>query len=228
MGGEVLDGSEAPDGSEVPDGPEPGPAVKAVLTDFGGVLTTSVIEAFGAYSRSVSGDPALVLRLLRDDQEAAAALADHECGRLPQADFEARIAERLALHGVSVPPSGMVDAVQGAMRPDEPMLAALTGLRARGVPVALVTNSLGDDCYRGYDLAALADVVVVSSEVGVRKPSRRIYQIACDRLGVAPEECVLVDDLAHNLAGAARLGIRGLHHVDSAATIAELDRLFGG
>lgn len=201
--------------------------VKAVLVDFGGVLTTSVMEAFAAYSLSVAGDPALVLRLLRDDPEAAAALADHECGRLPQAAFEARVAERLGERGVSVPPSGMVAAVQDAMRPDEVMLDAVARLRAHGVPVALVTNSLGDDCYRGFDLGALADVVVISSEVGVRKPSRRIYQIACERLGVAPEECVLIDDLEHNLAGAARIGIRGLHHVDSAATVAELGELFG-
>jgi putative hydrolase of the HAD superfamily len=203
------------------------PAPKAVLVDFGGVLTTSVIDAFAAYSRSVSGDPALVLRLLRDDTEAAAALADHECGRLPQPAFEARIAERLGERGVAVPPSGMVAAVQAAMHPDPVMLDALAGLRSHGVPVALVTNSLGDDCYRGFDLTALADVVVVSSEVGVRKPSRQIYAIACERLGVAPEECVLIDDLLHNLAGAARLGIRGLHHVESARTMAGLAGLFG-
>lgn len=225
-GSGVESGSEVAAETGAVTGSESG-SVKAVLVDFGGVLTTSVIEAFGAYSQSVSGDPALVLRLLRDDSEAAAALADHECGRLSQAAFEARIAERLAERGVPVPPSGMVAAVQAAMHPDEAMLAALARLRAHGVPVALVTNSLGDDCYRGFDLSELADVVVISSEVGVRKPSRRIYEIACERLGVAPEECVLIDDLLHNLSGAARIGIRGLHHVDSARTVAELADLFG-
>jgi putative hydrolase of the HAD superfamily len=65
---------------------------------------------------------------------------------------------------------------------DNKMLDALDALRAGGMPIALVTNSFGRDCYDGFDLHALADVVVISSEVGVRKPSRRIYAIACERL----------------------------------------------
>jgi putative hydrolase of the HAD superfamily len=107
------------------------------------------------------------------------------------------------------------------------MLDALAGLRAAGVPVALVTNALGRDCYDGFDLDALADVVVISSAVGVRKPSRRIYAVACEGLGVAPEDCVMIDDVQHNLAGAARLGIAGLLHRDAAATVRELDQRFG-
>jgi hypothetical protein len=66
---------------------------------------------------------------------------------------------------------------------DHEMLDALAALRAGGMPVALVANSFGRDCYDGFDLHALADVVVISSDVGVRKPSRRIYAIACERLG---------------------------------------------
>lgn len=98
------------------------------------------------------------------------------------------------------------------------MLDTITGLRAAGVPVAVVSNSLGDDCYRGYDLATLADVVVVSAEVGVRKPSRRIYALACELLGVEPTEALMVDDLQQNLDGAARLGTRGLLHSPTTPT----------
>jgi putative hydrolase of the HAD superfamily len=79
--------------------------------------------------------------------------------------------------------------VQSRLRCDDAMLDALVALRAAGVPVALVTNALGRDCYDGFDLDALADVVVISSAVGVRKPSRRIYANACERLGVAPADC---------------------------------------
>jgi putative hydrolase of the HAD superfamily len=95
------------------------------------------------------------------------------------------------------------------------------------VPVALVTNQFGQDCYEGFDLDALADVVVVSSQVGVRKPSRRIYATACERLGVAPADAVMVDDIQHNLDGAARLGIEGVLHRDAQRTLAELDARFG-
>ncbi|MGI5200335.1 HAD family hydrolase [Spirillospora sp. CA-108201] len=201
---------------------------RAVLTDFGGVLTTSVLDAFRAYSRRLSGDPLLIERLFREDPPTSALLVEHECGRMTQADFEKGFAERLRAHGVEVAAdSGFVDAVGAGMRPDQEMLAALRRLRAAGVPVALVSNALGDDCYQGYDLDAVADVVVISSEVGVRKPSRRIYQTACERLGVDPADCVLIDDLEHNLRGAAKLGIRGVHHVDSRETRTALERLLG-
>ncbi|WP_332873357.1 HAD family hydrolase [Nocardia aurea] len=65
--------------------------------------------------------------------------------------------------------------------------------------MAIVSNSLGDDCYRGFDLHAIADVVVISSEIGVRKPSRRIYEVACEQLDVEPAACLMIDDLDQNL-----------------------------
>jgi putative hydrolase of the HAD superfamily len=70
-------------------------------------------------------------------------------------------------------------------------------------------------------------VVVISSEVGVRKPSRRIYAIACERLGVDPRQAVMVDDLQQNLDGAARLGIAGVLHTCAASTRKELSGRFG-
>jgi putative hydrolase of the HAD superfamily len=208
-------------------GAVPGAAPRAVLTDFGGVLTTSLFEAFHTYSASVSDDPELFGTLLGTDPAAGALLVEHECGRIDQAAFERGIAELLAPRGVELPAPGFVDSFQALLKPDEPMIAAMYALRAAGVPVAIVSNSLGDDAYRGFDLAALADVSVISGEVGVRKPSRAIYELACTRLRVEPAECVMIDDLEHNLRGSARLGIRGLHHTDSKRTIAQLAEWFG-
>ncbi len=202
------------------------PAPRAVLTDFGGVLTTSVIDAFRAFSQEISGDPGFATGLFRDDDEAARLLVEHECGRMAEREFEAGIVARMRHHGVDPGAQGFVRGLQSRLRPDTAMLDAMRGLRARGVPVAIVSNSLGDDCYRGYDLAELADVVVASGEVGVRKPARRMYTIACERLGVAPEDTVMIDDLQQNLDGAARLGIRGLLHSDGAETVRVLDGWF--
>jgi putative hydrolase of the HAD superfamily len=201
-------------------------APRAVLTDFGGVLTSNVFEAFGTYSASVSGDPELFAELFRSDLTARELLVEHECGRIGQAEFERGITALLAPRGIGLPAPGFVDAFQALLKPDEEMLAALGRLRAGGVPVAIVSNSLGDDCYRGFDLTALADAVVISAEVGVRKPSRAIYELACTRLGVPPEHCVMIDDLEHNLRGAERVGIRGLHHVETARTVAQLEEWF--
>ena len=132
-------------------------APRGVLTDFGGVLTSSVFEAFQTYSAAVSGDPELLASLFRDDPAAGALLVEHECGRIDQAAFEHGIAALVAPRGIDLPAPGFLDAFQALLKPDEEMLAALAGLRAAGVPVAIVSNSLGDDCYRGYDLTALAE-----------------------------------------------------------------------
>jgi len=90
-----------------------------------------------------------------------------------------------------------------------------------------VTNAFGRDTYAGYDLNEMADLVVISSEVGVRKPSRRIYALACEGLGVRPEEAVMIDDLQQNLDGAARLGIAGILHTSAADTRRQLADRFG-
>jgi putative hydrolase of the HAD superfamily len=200
---------------------------RVLLVDFGGVLTTSVHDALRAFSADISGDPELVLRLLASDAESATLLVESEKGRLDDEDFERGLAARLAAHGVHVAADGLLARMRTGGSADLEMIDALARMRAGGLPVAIVTNQLGRDCYDGFDLESMADVVVVSSEVGVRKPSRRIYAIACERLGVVPETCVMVDDLQHNLDGAARLGIEGVLHTTAALTIRELDQRFG-
>ena len=199
----------------------------ALLVDFGGVLTTSVHDAFRAFSSQVSGDPELVLRLLSRDAESSRLLVENECGRLDDESFEHGFAARLAAHGVRVSARGLLKRMHSGFSADREMCGTLAALRAGGMPVALVTNSFGSGCYDGFDLPALADVVVISSDVGVRKPSRRIYAIACERLGVAPATCVLVDDIKHNLDGAARLGIAGVLHTSAKRTVHGLDQRFG-
>lgn len=200
---------------------------RALLVDFGGVLTTSTAESFARFSESIGAEPELVARLLRDDPESTRLLVENESGRLGDAAFDRGFARRLRAHGVADPGTDIIRRLQAGMGPDERMLAAVARLRDARVPVALVTNSFGAHCYDGYDLEAIADVVVRSGELGVRKPSRRIYTAACEGLGVDPERTVLVDDVEQNLAGAARLGIRGLLHVDADRTIPALEELFG-
>ena len=130
------------------------------------------------------------------------------------------------MHGVRVSARGLLERMYSGFSADHEMLGALAALRAGGTRVALVTNSFGRDCYEGFDLHALADVVVISSDVGVREPSRRIYDIACARLGIAAASAVMVDDIEHNLEGAARLGIAGVLHTSAEGTVRELDERF--
>lgn len=199
-------------------------ARRAVLFDFGGVLTTSVLSAFRAFGAAY-GDPHLPLRLLGKGERGGELLVAHEEGRISQDEFEAGFSEILAGHGVGVEPSGLIRRIQAGLRPDPATIELVASLRAEGRPVGLLSNSFGDDCYAGFDLHAMFDAVTISGEIGIRKPSRRAYQIACDNLGVAPEETVMVDDLEQNIAAAARVGIAGVVHRDAATTRTELASL---
>ena len=195
------------------------PAASALLVDFGGVLTVPLERAFGALSVESGLDPRTALRLLATHEGARTALGEHEVGQLDDEGFEDAFAAAIAEVGGRVEARGLLARLAHHLDLDEPMVDLVREVRAAGVPVALVSNSLGRDCYARVDLDELFDVTVISGQVGVRKPSRRIYAIAADRLGLAPEQCVMVDDLEHNLVGAARLGIRGIHHRTAADTV---------
>lgn len=201
---------------------------RAVLIDFGGVLTVPLREAFGALSQDLGVDADQALSVLATHEGARTALGEHEVGRLDDEGFEDAFAAALSEVGDRrVEPRGLLAALGAHMDLDEPMVDLVRELRAAGVPVALVSNSLGRDSYARIDLDELFDVAVVSGRVGIRKPSRRIYAIACERLGVRPQECILIDDLEHNLVGAARLGIEGIHHHRADETIVRVREALG-
>ncbi|WP_293782041.1 HAD-IA family hydrolase [uncultured Aeromicrobium sp.] len=180
----------------------PRSAPKAVLFDFGGVLTTSVLNGFSDFSERVSGDRRLVLRLLSTDPEAKWLLVEHEEGRLDHDAFEVGFAQCLRSAGAEVETDGLIACLQSHLHPDDEMIALLASVRRLGFAVGLVSNSLGRDCYAGFDLDELFDAQAISGVEGVRKPSRRLYEIACERLGVGVDEAIMIDDLAQNIAAA--------------------------
>lgn len=196
----------------------------AVVFDFGGVLTSSVTAAFAAFGEDECGDPTLPLRLFAEP-DVARLLSGHEEGRLSQKAFEEGLGARLSECGADVPAAGWISRLLARLEPDHQMIDLVARLRDVGVPVALLSNSLGDDCYRGYDLDGLFDAVVKSGEVGVRKPSRRAFARVCDRLGTSLNETVMVDDLPLNIRGAEKAGMIGVLHRSAPATEMELAQL---
>jgi HAD superfamily hydrolase (TIGR01509 family) len=108
---------------------------------------------------------------------------------------------------------------------DEPGFEA--GFAAKlGITTGLLSNSWG----RATDYDGLGDIFdarVISSEEGMRKPDPRIYELAAERMRLAPSEIAFVDDLPFNLKPARAQGMTTIHHKDSASTIAELERVFG-
>ena len=195
---------------------------RGLLIDFGGVLTTSVFASFAAFEQAEGLDRLAVARLLREDPRAARALAALETGGATDAAFEAELA---ALLGVA--PHGLIKRLLGGARLERGMIGAVRELHRGGVHTALVSNSWGTETYPEELLSELFDAVVISGQVGLRKPDPEIYRMAAEKLGLDPGECVFVDDLPNNLGPAARLGMGVIRHTTPAATIAELSAIFG-
>ena len=116
----------------------------------------------------------------------------------------------------------------GHMTPDEAMIGGVLAARRAGLRTAMLSNSWGEDRYDRSQLEALFDTWVISGEVGVRKPDPAIYALAVERIGLAAEACVFVDDLPGNLKPARALGMATVvHRGDADATLAEVSGLLG-
>jgi putative hydrolase of the HAD superfamily len=195
---------------------------RALLIDYGGVLTTNVYQAFQEFATREGLAADAVVAALYSGPAARQLLIGLEEGTAPETDFERGFGKLLG-----VEPEGLIKRLVHGMRLDHRMIDAVRAVRRAGVPTALVSNSWGTDFYPADLLAELFDEVVISGRVGMRKPSREIYLHAVRALGQEPRDCVFVDDLARNLRAAAELGIATLHHTDADATICEMARLFG-
>ena len=189
----------------------------ALLIDWGGVLTTSVFDSFDAFSRREGLGEHAVRDAFRNTPEATQALVDLECGRIDIAAFERRLAPVL---GVSA--TDLAKRLMAEVRPDTAMRDAVQALHDQGIRTVLVSNSWSRE---DYDVDDLFDEIVLSGELGIRKPDLRIYAEAVARAGVSPANCVFVDDIGGNLKPAAALGMTTIRHVETSSTIAQLKRL---
>jgi epoxide hydrolase-like predicted phosphatase len=195
---------------------------KGLLVDFGGVLTTDVFASFAAFCEQEGLETDTVRDRFMKDPHARELLADLETGKLTEEEFEPKFAQVL-----EVEPDNLVDRLFAGMRADEAMLSALVASRRGGVKTGLISNSWGKGRYDRSKFPELFDGVVISGEEGMRKPEPRMYELGAERIGLAPEECVFVDDLPFNLKPARELGMTTVLHRDAAETIPELERLLG-
>jgi putative hydrolase of the HAD superfamily len=197
--------------------------IRAVIFDFGGVITSSPFEAFAAYE-AAHGLPAGFIRRVNATNPDDNAWARLERSEIDAAAFDLQFRAEANALGHDVPGGAVLPLLAGTVR--EPMVRALKACKAQ-VKVGCITNNVqtGSDVGWGpsvADIMALFDHVIESSLVGLRKPDPRIYLMMCQALGVAPQHCVYLDDLGINCKPAAQLGMTAIKVVNEAQALADL------
>jgi putative hydrolase of the HAD superfamily len=207
---------------------------RAVLWDFGGVILSSPFEAFNRYEAEI-GLPKDFIRSLNARNGDTNAWAKMERSEVSLEGFVELFEEEARQQGHKLDGWRILQSLSGDIRPQ--MVEALRRC-SRAFRVACITNNMkhgeGPGMARSADKAlAVAEImtlfehVVESSKLGLRKPDPRIYQHACDLLGVKPEECVYLDDLGINLKPARALGMRTIKVGDPDVAIDELQAMVG-
>lgn len=199
------------------------PHVKAVLWDFGGVLSTSPFEAFGAYEAAHGLEPGFIRRLnsANSDNNAWAQL---ERSEVSTAEFASLFEAEAAAAGATLEAAALLASLRGRIRPE--MITAVERCRASGLKTALLTNNFvtGEDSPLPD---GLFDVVVESSKVGRRKPDPSFYAIACELLEIEPHQAVFLDDLGINLKPARAMGMHTIKVTDPGEALEKLREVVG-
>jgi len=204
-------------------------AVDAVLFDYGGVLTLPVRESIAAWQEADGIDPRSFSRILKAwlSRDAGDGTPIHrlETGELSIAEFDVLLAAELTtLDGGTVVPVGVLQRMFAGMRVDPAMFTLVEDLRAAGIRVGLLSNSWGNT-YPRKRIDALLDPVVISGEVGLRKPQAAIYELALQRLRLPADRVLFIDDAEPNVLGARRVGMQAFVHQDAITTRATLTPL---
>ena len=204
--------------------------IRCVISDFGGVLTSPLLQSFAAYQEETGIDFRRFGEAMGRIMERTGKhpLFELECGRLTQDEFYGQIEAELGDPAISM--AAFQDRYFANLHPNEPMIEFMRGLRGRGLRMALLTNNVREwEPHWRAKIPAIDEifeVIVDSGFVGMRKPDPRIYELTLERLGdVAAEECVFVDDLDVNCEAAAALGMRPVQFYDAGQAIAEVEEL---
>ena len=206
----------------------------AVLWDFGGVITASPFDAFNRFETE-RGIPRDFIRSINARDHETNAWAQFESSRITVGEFDELFAAETAAAGHAIRGHDVIALLDGEIRPR--MVTVLERCK-RDYKVGCLTNNA--DAGKGAGMASaddqaahvkrvmrLFDLVVESSKEGIRKPDPQIYQLACERLQVAPQHVVYLDDLGINLKPARAMGMTTIKVVSEAQAIDELGQVLG-
>jgi putative hydrolase of the HAD superfamily len=205
--------------------------IRAVVSDFGGVLTAPLMQGFARIQADTGVPPASFGAALAraTATDGSNPLFELEVGAITEAEFLATIERELTtILQRPVTLHGFGERYMAALDPNEALFAHYRALHERGVRFAMLTNNVREwePLWRTkLPVDDIFETVVDSGFVGLRKPDRAIYAIVLERLGLPAEECVFVDDLAVNIEAARALGFAVVHFRETEQAIAELDAL---
>ena len=208
----------------------PNSSIRAVLWDFGGVMTESPFPAFRRFEQE-RGLPVDFLRGLNARNHDHNAWARFERSELSPHEFDEAFAAETRSAGYEVRGLDVIDLIYGEVRPA--MVAALRTCK-RHFTNACVTNNVAAGPGRGFErdpgrarewkgILDLFDIVIESSKIGVRKPETRFFELACEQIGIAAPHAVYLDDLGSNLKPARAMGMHTIKVGDPAIALAELE-----
>jgi putative hydrolase of the HAD superfamily len=202
--------------------------IRAIVSDFIGVLTTPIAGVFTQFQEEAGISPGA----LRDALEGATRrtgvnpLFELECGRMSEPDFigalERELEDQLGRH---VSMREFTDHYWAGLAHNEELVSFLRDARATGYRLALLTNNVVEWEPRWrpkWPIDELFETVVDSGFVGMRKPEPEIFALTLERLGLPAEVCVFIDDLEHNVVAARELGLHAVHFRDTDQTIGEV------
>ena len=202
--------------------------ISTVLFDFGGVITTSPFEGFSAYEKE-AGLPDGLIRGINSTNPDTNAWAQFERNQISREEFLVLFTQEASALGCEVDAERVLLCLSTDIRPK--MLDAVK--RLSGIyTTAILTNNLieveEDETQPGPSrehlgsVSSVVDRIIESSKIGVRKPDTAFYQIACEQLGVEPEECVFLDDLGVNLKPARLMGMTTIKVVTESQALNDL------
>jgi epoxide hydrolase-like predicted phosphatase len=210
------------------------PELRALVVDWGGVLTEPLEDALRAWAAIDGVEFEHYVGVMREwlgAQQGELArdnpVAALERGEIEVPHFEEQLARRLTqVTARAIDPQGLLQRMFDQFEHAPAMSALVLRARHAGLRTGLLSNSWGNEYPReGWD--QMFDAVVISGEVGMRKPEPEIFAHVLDLLGVRAEQTVFVDDLVANVTAAEALGLVGVHHTSYDETAVALERLFG-
>lgn len=206
---------------------------RGLLVDWGGVLTSGLEPALRRWAELDDFDfdsyLEAVMKWLPAESMAAELNPVHalERGQIAVPDFERKLASILLRRdGTPIPAEGLIERMFAHFEHQPAMSALVRRVNERGIRTALLSNSWGNT-YPRDTWDGMFDDIVISGEVGLRKPEPEIFQLAARRLGLEPAECVFVDDLQLNVDGARAVGMTAILHTEYDETRRALETLFG-